>query len=420
MNKLLLKQIWNERRSNAWMWTELLLVSVVMWFIVDTMYVKLHTYFEPRGFDISNTYWIRVGTLTANSPEYIQPSTRQVSAGTDMIELLERLRRHPDVEAVSLSYNSFPYNGSWNGGDVTVDTLKQFGRKYLVTPDFLRVFRYQGINGETPEQLAALLKEETVIIGDNYFEEKGVSGRSLLNRFCKLNGDSLKSYRIAGVTKPVRFGDFVPASDSHYAMNFFGESWLAGYKESDVRYLEVCVRTHANCAPGFIERLRQDADKQFRVGNLLFEDIRSMQDIRRSFQLDDMNDFRNQLWGIGFLLLNIFMGLLGTFWFRTQQRRSEIALHLSVGSNRKQIFVRLLSEGLLLLVTATAVALIIDLNVAYMEYTPLMDEKVMTVPRFLITVGTTLLLMALTIVGGIWIPARQAMKIQPAVALREE
>ncbi|MCD8474760.1 MAG: ABC transporter permease, partial [Bacteroides graminisolvens] len=47
MNKLLLKQIWNERRSNAWMWTELLLVSVVMWFIVDTMYVKLHTYFEP-------------------------------------------------------------------------------------------------------------------------------------------------------------------------------------------------------------------------------------------------------------------------------------------------------------------------------------------------------------------------------------
>ena len=103
MNKLLLKQIWNERRSNAWMWTELLLVSVVMWFIVDTMYVKLHTYFEPRGFDISNTYWIRVGTLTANSPEYIQPSTRQVSAGTDMIELLERLRRHPDVDAGSQS-----------------------------------------------------------------------------------------------------------------------------------------------------------------------------------------------------------------------------------------------------------------------------------------------------------------------------
>jgi putative ABC transport system permease protein len=305
-------------------------------------------------------------------------------------------------------------------GDVTVDTLKQFGRKYLVTPDFLRVFRYQGINGETPEQLAALLKEETVIIGDNYFEEKGVSGRSLLNRFCKLNGDSLKSYRIAGVTKPVRFGDFVPASDSHYAMNFFGESWLAGYKESDVRYLEVCVRTHANCAPGFIERLRRDADKQFRVGNLLFEDIRSMQDIRRSFQLDDMNDFRNQLWGIGFLLLKYFHGFAGHVLVPHTAETFGNCLASQCGSNRKQIFVRLLSEGLLLLVTATVVALIIDLNVAYMEYTPLMDEKVMTVPRFLITVGTTLLLMALTMVGGIWIPARQAMKIQPAVALREE
>ena len=36
--------------------------------------------------------------------------------------------------------------------------------------------------------------------------------------------------------------------------------------------------------------------------------------------------------GMGFLLLNIFLGLLGTFWFRTQQRRSEIALHKAHGA----------------------------------------------------------------------------------------
>ena len=52
MNKKLLKQIVNERRSNAWLFVELLLVSIVLWYVVDYMFVTLYTYFEPRGFDI--------------------------------------------------------------------------------------------------------------------------------------------------------------------------------------------------------------------------------------------------------------------------------------------------------------------------------------------------------------------------------
>jgi putative ABC transport system permease protein len=39
-----------------------------------------------------------------------------------------------------------------------------------------------------------------------------------------------------------------------------------------------------------------------------------------------MNDMGVYLVGGAFLLLNIFLGILGTFWFRTQQRKGEIAL----------------------------------------------------------------------------------------------
>jgi len=41
MNKKLLKQIVNERRSNAWLFVELLLVSIVLWYVVDYMFVTL-------------------------------------------------------------------------------------------------------------------------------------------------------------------------------------------------------------------------------------------------------------------------------------------------------------------------------------------------------------------------------------------
>ena len=40
----LLKQIWNERRSNGWLWSELLIVFVVLWYVVDWTYVTARTY----------------------------------------------------------------------------------------------------------------------------------------------------------------------------------------------------------------------------------------------------------------------------------------------------------------------------------------------------------------------------------------
>ena len=54
----LLKQIWNERRSNGWLWSELLIVFVVLWYVVDWTYVTARTYYEPVGFDIKDTYYL--------------------------------------------------------------------------------------------------------------------------------------------------------------------------------------------------------------------------------------------------------------------------------------------------------------------------------------------------------------------------
>lgn len=99
MNKKLLKQIVNERRSNSWLFIELLLVSIVLWYVVDYMFVTLYTYFEPRGFDIENTYRVEFDYLTEKSPDYIANRTDE-EAHADMRELLDRLRRRPGVEAV--------------------------------------------------------------------------------------------------------------------------------------------------------------------------------------------------------------------------------------------------------------------------------------------------------------------------------
>ena len=109
--------------------------------------------------------------------------------------------------------------------------------------------------------------------------------------------------------------------------------------------LELCVRVREGQDNDFIERLKADSESQFRIGNIFISEIRSFKDIRRNYQQAWTNDIRNYVMGMGFLLLNIFLGLLGTFWFRTQQRRSEIALHKAHGATDRAIFSRCLVKG---------------------------------------------------------------------------
>ena len=54
MTKKLLVQIKNEWRNNLWLALELLVVSVVMWYVVDYLYTRAATYLEPRGFNIES------------------------------------------------------------------------------------------------------------------------------------------------------------------------------------------------------------------------------------------------------------------------------------------------------------------------------------------------------------------------------
>lgn len=97
---------------------------------------------------------------------------------------------------------------------------------------------------------------------------------------------------------------------------------------------------------------------------------------------------------------------MGTFWFRTRHRRSEIALRMAMGSSRRKIFGQLLSEGLLLLVLATIPALIICGNLVTAEAT-MTEQADATGVRFAIVSLSTFFIMGLMVIIGVWFPATQ-------------
>lgn len=412
MTKKLLTQIKNEWLSNLWLALELLVVSVVMWYVVDYLYTRAATYLEPRGFNIEHCYLIELGELTPKSPDYMPDKSRD-DTHADIAELVERLRRRPEVEAVSLSQSSYPYNGSNSSGEVRYDTLQspEWTIRRMVTPDFVRVFRYQGTRGETPEQLAEMLERGEFLASDNLYRKYDHKLTEFVGKRFQLFGDTTKTYQLGAALQNVRYHDYDQARSS-YCFLAKQSFYYVG--------LELCVRVREGQDNNFITKLKEDSESQFRIGNLFISEIRSFHDIRRNFQQAWTNDIRNYVMGMGFLLLNIFLGLLGTFWFRTQQRRSEIALHKAHGATDGAIFRRLLSEGLLLLAVVTPIALVIDWNLAHLELNSWRNGTTLEWDRLLLCAGISFVLMALMIAIGIGIPARKAMKVQPAEALHDE
>lgn len=414
MQKKLFTQIRNEWRGNLWLALELLVVSVVLWYIIDMLYCSLATYNEPRGFDTGHCYLIEMGVLTDKSPDY--------KSGTDwhndILTLAERLRHRPEVEAVSLSQNSYPYNGSNSTDPVQYDTLRSPGWtiRRLVTPDFVRVFRYRGAQGETPEQLAEMLRKGEFLASDNLYRRYGIRMTSLVGKDFHLFGDTTYSFRLGAALQNVRYSDFQQARSS-YSFVYNIEQLDRGFINPDN---ELCVRVKENMDKDFIARLKADSESQYRIGNIYIADIRSFTDIRRSYQQSMMNELRNYTVGMAFLMLNIFLGLLGTFWFRTQQRRGEIALHKAMGATDGAVFGRLMSEGLFLLLAVTVPAVVIDIMLAHFELNSWRNGTTLEWPRMAFCAAATFVLIAAMIGIGIGIPARRAMKVQPAEALHDE
>lgn len=418
MNKKLFTQIRNEWRSNLWLALELLVVSVVMWYIIDLLYCRLATYLEPRGFDTEHCYLIDMGVLTDKSPDYT-PYSDTHKQSDEVREMVERLRHRPEVEAVSLSLSAYPYNGSNSTAKVEYDTLRApyWTIRRIATPDFVRVFRYRGTRGETPEQLAEILERGDFLASENLFSKYGMSMTSLIGKkeFYIL-GDTTQTYRLGAVLQNVRYDDFMSARSSYSMMinmSYFDDGWWNADRE-------LCVRVRADRDQNFMENLKADSEKQFRIGNLYISDIKSFKDIRRSFQQGETSELRNLFVGMGFLLLNIFLGLLGTFWFRTQQRRGEIALHKAMGATDSAVFGRLMSEGIFLLLIVTVLAVIIDIVLAHFELNSWRNGTTLEWPRLAFCVASTFILIAAMIGVGIGIPARRAMKVQPAEALHDE
>lgn len=418
-----LKIIWTERKVNIWILIELILVFCIMWFCVDYIYFLAKKYIEPEGFDIEQVYAINLG-IKDEGQSVINSDDEEKKAELfeNIWTIFDRIKAYPEIENACISSAAVPHSGSWMSREFFIDTVIDYPQKKSVTPEFFDVF---GINMEKGKSFSGDNMNEAVVSGDvdNILLKKSVFQIDTIN-YGDHNSQDYLRLKVTGVANKSKRSQF----DAYNTMVYIP----LRRDEGDLLYtpsIEISVRVKPGTTKGFEERFSKNMQEQIAVGPYFLSSVQSFRDIRSNYI--KWNGWDNNLKSIysisAFLLINIFLAVVGTFWFRIQSRRSEIGLRIALGASHSRVKRLFMTETLILLFLASIIATVICINVTLVDV--LKDIGVPSINRewnpihisqYFINYGLTFIILAVIAIAAVWYPAKRASKIQPAIALKDE
>lgn len=419
MIKHIFKILWNERKQNVVILLELLVISLILWSVVDKMYCRTRNYLSPTGFDIENTYLVQIKEIPPLNEEYVEgfDSTQKTEA---ILEISRRIKHFPGVETSSLSLASRP--GS--PGNITPVAFTGGSKDHIgflfkfVSPEFVDVYRYQPSDGDRAKMRRVLEDGELLISED--FEEKlrSVNGNNSILGDTLFFDAELQSPMgvVGGLVKPIRYSKYQSANSVLVRKITAGEieqfvDWIQGW--------EFSIRVRPEAMADFEERFKRELAPMMEIGNYRFQHILYNPD-QFEFEARSMrNVFLSESILLIFLVANILLGVAGVFWYRTAQRRSQIGLRISFGSTPRGAQGFFLLEGVLILSiamvgAAIVMAIVFQQDILSVELIPI-DLR-----RYIGGLLITMIVMLGPVLLAVWMPTRKTKRIPPAEALREE
>lgn len=412
MIKHLLHIIWNQRRKNGWIAAEILLVFVALWYIIDTMMAVGKVFYSPMGWSIDHVYLISMGVegKTANEID----SAHYIPVGKSLLTAIDRIKTCPGVRSVGVGYMSMPYDQNSSMASISIsDSVNIPSIKYnRVTSGYMETFDFRPAEGEK-RSWEEMLSGNQIVMSDYLFQRLKTKGASR-DKEMIVDGQAMS---IGGLTASFRINRFSKSS----TCLFTGLTDEKIAEVDDDYSVQIAVRVDPDADVDFPAFFAEKMERQLSIDRLYLLDVVPYKDLRDNQELWQgiKGELQNQMAVMGFLMFNIFLGIIGTFWFRTEQRKGEMGLRVALGSTRMSLQGIMMSEGLLLLTLVAIPACVVCLNLHLFELTK-SGYIDFTLGRFLAGIAITYLIIAAMILLGIWYPARQASRLEPAEALHYE
>ena len=445
MLKKLLHRIWNERRENAWLFVELLVVSLVVWLATDPLFNLISRDNVPKRYDSSNVYNLAFMSYRDNSYKYKEELNVPEVIMDDYRQMLKRIEALPDVESYYIGL-----------GDAPGLTTKRVNTSYAI-----RTEETEGVENRTvmvplcismeteKSDIFKVLRIKDSATGETYTKKDIGNGtgayitRSLAAElFGSANAigktvvnDSRggERYTVMGVLDDIQDAKYcepgklmilsrtLPTDGIHNA--FFLESFIISIRVKDG------VDNDA-----FEKKFRKEVLPQLTFGNCYCFRFQSYR--QEMFRVENyhgiVNSIRQNIILSSFALLCAMLGIIGTFWVRAVARRQEVGIMQSMGATRGDIVRQFATEAAMLATLAFAIALPLLLHKVHVSGfaepaasfidTPISATAAWRnkpVPHFIIVTAISyLFILAISVVGAI-VPTISNIR-RPADALRDE
>ena len=426
MTSKIIKQLWNEKGDNVWLFVELVIVSIFLWHAVDPLYTLNRASNFPKGFNPENICRVYIHKYEKYNKEY-DASVDSETDDASITAVFNNIVSLPEIESY---YGGFgiPYSGTFstihiyyneNGEEDNGEGRKDIEPYYYAAErgEFFKVLQIKDI--KTGQYLTQLQKGEIQLSRSAAMELFGTTdciGREVENEY------GIRKLKITGV-----YEDFQP---NPYMIP--EPTVVANYADNPPEFIYMRLKEGVD-RDSFIKRFNEELRPTLRVGNRYAGTMVDFESVIEENMYNVTHESKNrfQLFISFFALFCAFLGIVSTFWIRTNDRRGEIGIMRSVGASRRRIIGQFVTEALLLVTMAFAVALPLIIHLvasndfaqplsATNEQLAAYSNIFAPLPRFAVITATTYFIIAATAVIAAVIPAAKASNTNIANTLKEE
>ena len=391
--------IWNRKKQNFLMITEIFFSFIVLFGVLSLAFYYFNNYQKPLGFNYDKV-WVMNMRWNQESLAEIKAIQRR---------LHQQLKTNTEIAGVALASANVPYtmqqmNGGFSHNGRTVDT--DF---FQVDKDYAAVMQLKLTEGRWFSEQEQNSPFKSIVITqslrDALFKDEPIIGKVIAG-----NGgdDKNTKTRIVGVVEAYKQkGEYAEDKPAFFEFKHLEES----ADSPGMPFTALVIRVKPGVTSAFEEKLMKQASQIAKGWTL---EIKTMPEMRTSYNKVALIPLLVFSVVCGFLILNVALGLFGVLWYSINRRISEIGLRRAIGAASSQVYRQFIGEVLVLATFGLVAGVIVALQFPLLQVFGVQTGIYIT--AMVGAVGIIYLLAA----GCAAYPSRQAAGIQPANALHEE
>jgi putative ABC transport system permease protein len=394
MFRHLFKLIWNKKKQNFLLISEMFVSFLVIFAVFTSLVYYYQNYKNPMGIEYENVWVVNY----SNSYE-----TKNSDSLTLFYETLRQtVKSLPQVEEISFTSDNFPFSGSTNGAELIYNNSHEQVDIFSVEDSYKDVLKIKVLDGRWFDTQDAVGRENHVIINET-LKNKIFGNENAVGKLVSFSYDGKTKLKVIGVVEDAKVkGDYVKADPGTFVRLDTGSFHQLG---------NILIKVTPNSDATFEGRLYKILSNYMKNSNIEIEHLVNKRKNINYFSLVPMIVL---LIVAGFLIVNVAFGLFGVLWYNINKRRGEIGLRRAVGASGKSVSAQLVSESLIL---ATLSLLI---GTFFAVQFPLLNVFDLPAGVYITAIILAILFIYLLVLICSLYPGKQAAAIYPAVALHDE